>query len=170
MEISPELVGFDASYHIQNEHRVLHNMTDLIVNNSSRKAIHVGSRRFFLRSGIAQERFLPTFVVSVKSKLDMLLKEGYRVLIYVGNMDYITNHLGVQNVLSTLTWEHANELLDGPRYIWKDDKGVAGYVTTAASNSSAFVVYRNAGHGVCADEGERCFQMITKFVDGNNNW
>lgn len=155
---------------MQNEHQMYENMTDLIVKNSTRRALHVGSQKFEYTSLIVQDRFLPNMMRSVKSKLDNLFKQDYRVLLYVGNMDVITGHLGIQKILQGLSWEYASELIDGSRYVWKDDKGVAGYVTTTASNSSAFVVLRNAGHGVCIDQPERCFRMLTKFVDGNNNW
>lgn len=145
-------------------------MTPFITKNSTRKSIHVGMQTFHgLTNRIVVERMLANaFRRTVKPKLDALLKEGYKCLIFVGNMDIITGHVGIQTVLGSLTWEHAQEMLDGPREIWTDDEGVAGYVTRAG-NTSAFAVLRNAGHVVLMGRAERAVKLIGQFV-GNSTW
>lgn len=143
----------------------------LIEKKSTRRAIHVGSKKFQgLSSLIIVERMMPSaYRRSTWPKLDALLKEGYKLLVYVGNMDIITGPLGIESVIRKLTWEHAGNLVDGPREIWKDDAGVAGYVTKAG-NSSAFVVFRNAGHVVIWEEAQRTLDLIGKFVDDDSGW
>lgn len=150
---------------MNNDPSVIQNMTAFITKNSTRKSLHVGSQRFEYFSLATQERFLSNLPRSVKGKLDALLKNGYRLLVNVGNLDGITNHAGVQNVIKTLTWEHAEELIYGPRLVWKNKDDAAGYVTTTANNSSMFVMYRNAGHGVYIYQAKRCYQMVVQFIE-----
>lgn len=127
----------------------------------------MGPRKFLFSSDIVIERMHTNIIRSVLAKLDALLNAGYRFMPVVGNMDIVTGHIGIANMATGLTWEHANDLIDGERILWKDDKGVAGYVTKVGDNST-FVILRNAGHGVLRDQGERAFEMIRRFVD--NDW
>lgn len=142
-------------------------MVDFITANTTRRAIHVGLRKFDPFGEAVLERMHPNILRSVSGKLDNLLKAGYRFMPCVGNMDIVTGQIGVQNMAKGLTWEHANDFIDGERIVWKDEMGVAGYVTKVGEGS-AFVIIRNAGHGIGRDQPERSLEIIRRFID--NNW
>lgn len=161
------MTGYRAIYNVYRDFDNIQDMADFITANATRRAIHVGSRKFDPNGEIIQERMHANILQPVLGKLDDLLKAGYRFMPYVGSMDIVTGHVGVQNMARALTWEHANDFIDGERIVWKDDKGVAGYVTKVGKDS-AFVIIRNAGHGVRRDQPERALEMITRFID--NNW
>lgn len=143
-------------------------MFDFFVKNSTRRALHVGSQEYHqtVSKNIADLMY-PNLLRSVKSKLEALLEADYRFLTYVGNMDVVTGPVGIQQTLRNLTWEHALELVDGPRHVWTDEKGVAGYVTNGG-NTTSLVVYRNAGHGVIGGQPERVLKMLIEFVENGN--
>lgn len=165
------VTGYGATYHMADEHKQggTQDMTPLIIRNSTRRAIHVGSRKYEGLTGqiIADQMLASAYRRTTWPKLDALLKEGYKFLVYVGNIDIITGPLAIERVLRMLTWEHAGYLVDGPREIWKDEEGVAGYIMTAG-NSSAFVVFRNAGHLVRWEKPQRTHDLIARFMDDEN--
>lgn len=164
-----DVTGYRAIYNVYKDNDDLQDMAEFITLNATRRAIHVGSRKFEATGELVQDRMHANILISVLGKLDNLLKQGYRFMPYVGNMDIVTGHIGVQNMAKVLTWEHAGDFINGERIVWKDDKGVAGYVTKVG-NDSAFVIVRNAGHGVRRDQPERSVEMITRFVDNNWEW
>lgn len=158
-----KLTGYPAINNICEDNPKFVDMTNFVTSNSTRKAIHVGSRKFSFINSEQQGRMHATMLHSAKSKMDELLIAGYRVLIYVGNMDGSTGHVGIRKISLSLTWESGNDIVDGPRTIWKDDKGVAGYVTEAGKTTT-FVLLRNAGHGCLTDQPERVLAAVDKFL------
>lgn len=158
------ITGYLAINHMYNDNLTFVDVTtSLATNNSTRKAIHVGSRKFLLMNAEQGNRMRDTMLHSSKAKMDELLIAGYRFLMYVGNMDVITGHLGIRKISHSLSWESGNEIADGPRTIWKDDKGVAGYVTEAGKTTT-FILFRNAGHGCLGDQPKRVLAVVEKFL------
>jgi carboxypeptidase C (cathepsin A) len=161
-----KLTGYTAMSNIIHETPPFINMTAFTVANSTRKALHVGSLDFKFISQEQQSRMHSNFMRSAKPKLDALLEAGYKFLIYVGNMDVTTNHLGVQKMLQTLSWSGGRDLADGTREIWRVNNKLAGYRTSSGKGTMAII--RNAGHGCSADQPEEVLDVVNMFIESGN--
>ncbi|ODM93970.1 Venom serine carboxypeptidase [Orchesella cincta] len=157
------LTGFGALYNIYLDELPFVDMTSFVTLNSTRKALKVGSRNFSFVNPAQQSRMHANMMKSMIQKLDTLLNEGFRMLMYVGNMDITTGHLGVAEVIKLLSWEGKTELINGTRTIWKVNNRVAGYITS--STNATFAIVRNAGHGVPGDQPEWVLDVVGKFLN-----
>ncbi len=78
---------------------------------SSRVAAHVGDLRFSPTNEIVYLELYQDIPQSVKGKLEALLEEGYRVLIYSGNVDIICHHTGNVKTIQSLHWSGIEDYL-----------------------------------------------------------
>ncbi|XP_068223803.1 probable serine carboxypeptidase CPVL [Palaemon carinicauda] len=125
-----------------------------------RRALHVGNLTF--HDGGKVESFLEEDIMkSVKPWIEELL-DSYKVLIYNGQLDVIIAYTLTENFLNSLNWTHAEEYQKSPRYIWRVDNDVAGYVREVPSFVQVMV--RNAGHMVPFDQPKWAFDMINRFT------
>lgn len=107
----------------------------------------MGNVSFSWVSSVVQSNMNKNFMRPVKEYLERFLDFGvYKVLIFVGNLDVITGHWGVQATLSNLTWGGRDELRNSTRGVWRVDGRPAGYVHTA--RNVTHILMRNAGHGM----------------------
>jgi len=159
---APALTGYATLANILNDDLVFVNMTEFAVANSTRRALHVGSLEFKFISAEQQTRMEPNFMRSAKPKLDILLEAGYKFLVYVGNVDGTTNHLGVQRMLKSLAWSGGRDLVGGARSIWKVNDKTAGYKTS--SGNATLVIVRNAGHGCSEERPEEVLDAVNTFT------
>ena len=66
------------------------------------------------------------------------------------------------NFIKELEFDNKEEYTNAPRYIWKLDKDVAGYVHETANIIDVLV--RKAGHMVPYDQPKFAFDLITRFT------
>ncbi|XP_064080848.1 probable serine carboxypeptidase CPVL isoform X2 [Macrobrachium nipponense] len=125
-----------------------------------REALHVGNLTF--HSGEKVETFLEEDIMkSVKPWIEEIMN-NYKVMIYNGQLDVIIAYTLTENFLSSLNWTHAEEYQHSPRYIWRVDNEVAGYVREVPNFVQVMV--RNAGHMVPYDQPKWAFDMINRFT------
>ncbi|XP_021948992.1 venom serine carboxypeptidase [Folsomia candida] len=159
------VVGYSPLYHINRDQVTNFNFTDFVASEQARDALHVGNVSFSWVSPLVQSNMNANFMMPVKNLLENILDTGlYKVIIFVGNMDVITGHLGVQQTLSNLNWEGRDELKNSTRGIWHVDGRVAGYVHTA--RNVTHVLIRNAGHGTNGDQPIWGLDLVNKFMAG----
>lgn len=137
-------------------------MTDFVTRNSTRKALHVGSLNFRYVSSAQQARMHANMLRSAKPQMETLLQAGYKCLLYVGNMDCTTGHIGIRKIIRSLSWDGANDLINSPSVIWREGGRVAGYNMT--SSNMTFLIVRNAGHGCLLDQPEWVLNAVGNFI------
>lgn len=102
-----------------------------------------------------------------KPRVEALLQNGFRVLIYNGALDLICGAPLTEKYVPLLSWPGNAAWNASPKIIWKDAGGagtVAGYARTYANLVN--VVMRGAGHMAPFDQPVRSLDLITRFVNG----
>ncbi|XP_071942895.1 probable serine carboxypeptidase CPVL [Antedon mediterranea] len=131
-----------------------------------RKAIHVGTVPFN-NGDDAANNLEVDITQTIKPWLETLA-DNYKVLIYNGQLDIIVaTPLTERFLLKAFTWKGSEAFQKVKKVIWKvnkDDKDVAGYVRQV--DDFIQVVVRGGGHILPADQPERTFNMIDRFVSG----
>jgi len=146
---------------------LLFNYTDFINEKSTRNALHVGNRQFNLMGVKAADKIQPKFMSSVKSLLEELLESGlFKILSFVGNLDVVTNHIGVNKVMDNLNWNGAKGFRVRKRVIWNNKfREVLGYIKSHKNLTS--VIIRKASHGCGVDQPEAVWKLVRAFVERN---
>ena len=137
--------------------------------NSTRAAIHVGSRPFWSYNHTVELHLLQDWFRSVADVMPTLL-QSYKVLIYNGQNDIILSAPQCERFLSTLQWSEAKQWQQARKVVWKvnaTDGQPAGYAKKYGTFS--YVVVRGAGHLLPQDQPERALDMITRFID-DRDW
>lgn len=136
---------------------------------STRKLIHVGSRPFNNASSRVLQDLSDDYEKSSKFEMESLINLKYRVLIYVGQMDLITPHVGVANFISSLNFDGKSAYEASERRIIRELKRgeVSGYVK--AHDNFYYVIVRNAGHHAPSDEPRWCREIVERFVTGKSD-
>jgi len=106
------------------------------------------------------------FENSYKDEMAQLLNLKYKSLVYVGQMDLVTPHVGVANFLKSMDYTGKVEFEKSDRRILRDLKrgDVSGYVKS--HENLFYVVIRNAGHHAPADQPRWSREIIERFVAG----
>mmetsp|Transcript_2526 Transcript_2526/g.3863 ORF Transcript_2526/g.3863 Transcript_2526/m.3863 type:complete len:464 (+) Transcript_2526:157-1548(+) len=112
--------------------------------------------------GMVGHQLNTDWFVSQRYEMPMIL-DHYRVLLYVGDMDFICNLLGNEAWVQSMDWQYRAEFNSAPRRPWMVDGELAGYVKTYAGLS--FVGVRNAGHMVPQDQPKHALELLTKFLN-----
>lgn len=99
----------------------------------------------------------------VVAELTAILNSGLRVFIYIGQYDIICQHLGVEKMLSSLSWQGSDGWLKAQPGIWMYEKSPAGYYKKYNNLESLLVL--NSGHMVPMDLPAIAFDMISRFVN-----
>lgn len=131
---------------------------------STRKSLHVGSTPYGVNASDCEHHLLRDFHASMVPRLQVLL-ENYKVLIYSGQLDIIIGAPLTELFLPKVEWSGQSAYQVASRKIWrvrKDDAEVAGYIRQVKNFTQ--VIVRGAGHIVPADQPERAFDMINRFV------
>lgn len=127
---------------------------------SVRRAIHVGNLTF--HDGSVVETYLEEDMMkSVKPWIEELL-DHYRVMIYNGQLDIIIAYTLTENFINSMKWKNAGQYRQSPRYVWREDGQVAGYVREVPGFVQVMV--RNAGHMIPYDQPKWAYDMINRFT------
>lgn len=129
-----------------------------------RKSLHVGNRNF---SDLGQkvESFLRDDMYRSCAPLvvDLLdAKENYQILFYSGQLDIIVANILTEEFLRKMAWHGVRQWPGAERKIWRVGSDVAGYVTNV--DNLYYVLVRNAGHMVPADQPKWSFDLISRFT------
>ncbi|GAB6021024.1 hypothetical protein CHUAL_003661 [Chamberlinius hualienensis] len=133
-----------------------------------RKSIHVGNLTFSpgLECSLKLEE---DTCQSTKPWLEELLDNNYNVLLYNGQLDIICAYYLTLNMINSLHWKGAADYRNANRGIWKVDPAdaeIAGYVKNVQNFWEILV--RDAGHILPYDQPRFAYDMITRFVFGQN--
>lgn len=117
---------------------------DFLQKSETRRAIHVGNNTFHGLEGENKvEEHLKLDVMNSVADWVAELLSHYPVLIYNGQLDIIVAYPLTENYLKNLDFSGAEQYKTAPRYIWRVDNEVAGYVKHAGNLTE--VIVRNAG-------------------------
>lgn len=117
----------------------------------TRCAIHVGHTPFEFHSvsegekNIVLNHLKDDFMDSVADWVAEILSH-YQVLIYSGQLDVLQAYAQTRNYLEKLKFSAADDYKTAPRYIWRVDNDMAGYVKKAGNLTEVLV--RNAGKSI----------------------
>jgi|EP00945_MAST-04E_sp_MAST-4E-sp1_P006181 cathepsin A (carboxypeptidase C) len=93
-----------------------------------------------------------------------LLKEGVRVLIYDGDMDFVVNWIGDKAWTMALEWEGKEQFNAEGDHDWTSNGKLAGLARTY--DNFTFLRVKNAGHMVPLDQPEAALDMLNTFLSG----
>jgi len=96
----------------------------------------------------------------------VLLEANYKVLFYNGQFDFIVAGPLTEIMLWNMNWSGLKGYQNAKKKIWRlpaEKKEVAGYVRQYKNLMQ--IIVRDAGHILPADQPERAFDMITRFVN-----
>lgn len=128
-----------------------------------RRAIHVGNLSYAEDSKV--ERFLrqDMYKSVVPWIVDLLdSPEGYRILIYSGQLDIIVANINTEEMLRKMEWSGSKAYQVATKKAWKVGREIAGYVKTA--KNLTYLLVRNAGHILPYDQPKWSFDMINRFT------
>ncbi|KAG5667966.1 hypothetical protein PVAND_015925 [Polypedilum vanderplanki] len=139
-------------------------MTKFLKRSDVRKAIHVGNLTFHGLDGEENkvELHLKQDVIDTVAPFLTELLNDYRIAFYNGQLDIIVAYPTTISFLQKLNFKNKDDYLNAPRYIWKLDKDVAGYVHE--TQNIVDVLVRKAGHMVPHDQPKFAFDLITRFT------
>ena len=111
-------------------------------------------------------QFVFDFMKNYDQLIPELLEDGIRVLVYVGDQDYICNWIGNKEWVLNLDWEGKEKFNQQPDEIYKTDKGEEIGLIRSYNGLSFLQVY-NAGHMVPMDQPENSLFMFNDFIFGS---
>ncbi|XP_031352306.1 venom serine carboxypeptidase-like [Photinus pyralis] len=155
------MTGFHNFYNYLQVDKINHDYIEKYLHRHDvRDAIHVGNRTMNYNP-VVRHHLLADFLQSIAPLLTELL-DNYRVLIYSGQLDVIIPYPSTVSFLRKLTFREAMMYQTAPRYQWRVDNELAGYVKQAGKLTEVLV--RDAGHLVPADKPKIALDMITRFT------
>lgn len=140
-------------------------MNGFLKRSDVRKAIHVGNLTFHGLDGDENkvEMHLKADVMDTVAPFLTELLEHYRILFYNGQLDIIVAYPLTISMLQKLNFKDKDAYLNAPRYVWRIDKDIAGYVHETANIIDVLV--RKAGHMVPYDQPKFAFDLMTRFTN-----
>jgi vitellogenic carboxypeptidase-like protein len=133
---------------------------------TSRQSLHVGTYPYWDYNSTVERYLIEDWMRPVAPKLPALI-ENYDCLFYNGQNDVILGGPLTTEVLRRLHWNGAEGFKTAKKKIWhnvSDKTDVSGYVVSF--KGLTHVIVRDAGHMVPADQPERAYDMITRFILG----
>jgi carboxypeptidase C (cathepsin A) len=131
---------------------------------SVRKALGVGDREWESCNMEVHSDFMGDWGHNYDVVLPELLSAGVRVMIYVGDQDFICNWVGNRQWVDVLPWDGSKRWAAAVEETWLVDGEEAGSVT--AVDGFSFVKVAQAGHMVPMDQPKHGLDMITRFTRG----
>ncbi|SOV03475.1 related to PRC1 - carboxypeptidase y, serine-type protease [Ustilago sp. UG-2017a] len=92
-----------------------------------------------------------------------LLERGVRALIYVGTLDWICNHNGNYEWVSTLDWSASEQWRKAKNYEWVVDGDKAG--RTQSGGGLTWATVYEAGHMVPYDQPDAALALLNRWLD-----
>jgi len=101
-----------------------------------------------------------------KTKIPDLLNNGYKVLIYAGDVDYICNWIGNKHWTLALEWPHKEDFNNAEDKEWTPAGASEPAGKVRSSNNFHFMQVFNAGHMVPMDQPLAAQAMLNEFLAG----
>ncbi|THU80417.1 peptidase S10, serine carboxypeptidase [Dendrothele bispora CBS 962.96] len=95
-----------------------------------------------------------------------LLERGVRVLIYVGDLDWLCNWIGNEKWTLALEWNGKAEFANTPLREWKVNGKRAG--RTRSAGKFTFATVEGAGHAVPYYKPKESLQMVQRWLAGED--
>ncbi|KAL7539585.1 hypothetical protein ACHAWF_006452, partial [Thalassiosira exigua] len=93
-----------------------------------------------------------------------ILNEGTPALIYVGDLDYTDNYMGVRAATMKFELDHSDDSRHSAKdHDWNDGGGLA-----RSSHGLSYLQVYNAGHMAPGDQPKQCLDMIAQFLRGDD--
>jgi vitellogenic carboxypeptidase-like protein len=124
--------------------------------------LHVGLHNFEIFNFKVHDKFNPEIMGGDGKAMESVL-DGYKVLLYSGQMDPVIPHMHVSKAVDALQWSKADEYKKAPRKIWKVDDDVAGYIRT--TGNFTYITLRKTGRYAVMDQPKWGFEMIQNFIE-----
>lgn len=131
-----------------------------IQNETTRNAIHVGSKSFQHEKRVLFY-FRNDLFKSVSNDLSILLK-NYRILLYSGQYDLVVPPAQIERVIESLSWEGLQEFSRTKNQIWRVEDENAGYKKSYGNLTRVMV--RKANHLIIRSQPKWIFHLITQFI------
>jgi vitellogenic carboxypeptidase-like protein len=132
-----------------------------------KRNVHVGDLDYNMLNLTARSALAPDMMTSALRSLQALIDAAkYRIVVMAGQFDLTVTHVGVEKMLESLKWKHGPSLPLAKRVVWKVGENVAGYVKS--SGNFSYVLVRNAGHLIPADQPEWSYDLLRRIVNGAN--
>ncbi|KAM0751196.1 peptidase S10, serine carboxypeptidase [Meredithblackwellia eburnea MCA 4105] len=112
--------------------------------------------------GLTRDEMQPTFF-----HLTGLLERGVKVLIYVGELDWICNFIGNYRMIDALQWSGQSGFVGTPLREWfagKNESQPAG--VAKRFGDLTFATIKNAGHMVPLDKPQEALVMVQRWLGG----
>ena len=111
--------------------------------------------------------FADDFMQSAAEILSFVISNT-KVLMFNGADDIEVNTGGVIDFLRELSWPGIKDFVKSERMIWNSTQGVLG--AAKYSTNLTFVTVNKAGHMVPFYQPSSALDMVTRWINGNNNW
>jgi carboxypeptidase C (cathepsin A) len=110
-------------------------------------------------------QFVFDFMKNYDQLIPQLLHDGIRVLIYVGDKDFICNWIGNKKWVLNLEWQGKQKFNEAGDVLYKDDNGEEiGLLRT--SGGLSFLQFYDAGHMIPMDQPSKSLFMFNDFIMG----
>ncbi|KAL8283173.1 hypothetical protein RQP46_005951 [Phenoliferia psychrophenolica] len=109
----------------------------------------------------AHDSLAPTFY-----HLTSLLENGIRVLIYVGEYDWICNFIGNYHMVEALEWSGQAGFVSGDLRNWSVLKGGEAAGVTKSFGDLTFATIHKAGHMVPLDKPVEALALVERWLSG----
>lgn len=116
---------------------------------------------------VVNMQFVFDFMKNYDQLIPQLLADGVRVLIYVGDQDYICNWIGNKHWVLNLDWHGSEKFNQQPDAVYKDEKGEDIGLMRSYGGLSFLQVYQ-AGHMVPMDQPEKSLFMFNQFISSKS--
>ena len=128
-----------------------------------RKMLHVGNLKYEDISTTVYSHLKKDIPKTVKPWIESLLENGYKAMIYNGQVDVIIAYPQTEEFISNLNWNGRQQYHQVDRNIWKVDGQVAGYAREVKNFRQIMV--RNSGHILPYDQPKWGYDMIQRFIE-----
>ena len=142
----------------------LDNVTIGLMNNKdAQKELGVNVNQFVLCNMTINTMMSMDIPVSQTFNLEYLVQNGYRIMMYFGDKDYICNWRGGEVLVNDMSWAGKKGFQATSTKNWKTDDGkVAG--TYRKYDNFNFVTVSEAGHMVPLNQPLFALSMFEKFI------
>ncbi|KAK1222656.1 hypothetical protein PQX77_014494 [Marasmius sp. AFHP31] len=95
-----------------------------------------------------------------------LLERGIRVLVYVGNYDWVCNWVGNERWTLNLEWSRQREFTSTPLAEWYVDGKKAG--VTRRTGPFTFATIEGGGHLAPMDKPKESLELVRRWLSGED--
>ncbi|KAM9296705.1 lysosomal protective protein-like [Gastrophryne carolinensis] len=137
-------------------------ITTYLNNEQVQKALHVHQQG--PAWDICSEEVFQLYIREIKTIQDQyleILKKGYRIFVYSGDVDMACNFLGVEWFVDSLKLDV--ESIHSPWWYKEDNKQIGGFVKQYTNLT--LLTVKGAGHMVAEDNPEAALLLFTHFIN-----